>query len=146
MTTAALSKFSRAKTIHPSLVAEQPAQQVEQQQKAKLTRLNFEVTEFRKKQIKTYVSLKNISIKEFFDNFLNEVFGPENQIAQVEKNLDLIKDLTEEEMAIFEDADQFFEKNKQYAKKLGVEQSLKIAEQVKKGKDLAALLGYENVK
>lgn len=103
------------------------------------TRMNFEVSEFRKRQIKTYVSLRNMTIKDFFESLLSEKFGQEQATTS-------ILDLTEEEKAIFEDADLFFAENQQLCKKIGAEQSLKIAEQVRAGSDLATLLGYENVR
>ncbi|NBI40273.1 hypothetical protein GVX86_02040 [[Haemophilus] felis] len=101
------------------------------------TRMNFEVSEFRKRQIKTYVSLKNITIKDFFESLLREKFGQEYAAN--------IQDLTAEDKAIFEETTLFFAENQQLCKKLGAEQSLKIAEQVRNGADLATLLGYENV-
>ncbi|OOR98670.1 hypothetical protein B0186_08880 [Canicola haemoglobinophilus] len=102
------------------------------------TRMNFEVSEFRKRQIKAYVSLKNITIKDFFESLLNEKLGPEQSAN--------IQDLTEEEKAIFDDADIFFSENSELCKKVGLEESVKIAEKVRAGGDLATLLGYENVK
>lgn len=102
------------------------------------TRMSFEVSEFRKRQIKTYVSLKNMTIKDFFESLLNEKLGTEQSAN--------IQDLTEEEKKIFADADIFFSENHELCKTIGLEKSVKIAERVRAGADLATLLGYENVK
>ncbi|NBI42514.1 hypothetical protein GVX76_03260 [[Haemophilus] felis] len=104
---------------------------------AATTRMNFEVSEFRKRQIKTYVSLKKMTIKDFFESLLIEKFGQEHSAN--------IQDLTAEEKAIFEETALFFAENQQLCKSLGAEQSLKIAEQIRNGADLSTLLGYENV-
>lgn len=129
----------RKKTVQPNLSASQITTIEEQLQKK--TRLNFEVSEFRKRQIKTYVSIKNITIKDLFDSFLNEMFGPEKA-----EESHFIESLTDIEKAVFLEADYFFTENQQLCKKLGADQCLKIAEQVRNGADLATLLGYENVK
>lgn len=107
------------------------------------TRLNFEVSELRKTQIKTYVSMKNITIKELFDRFLTEMFGPE---PAANAALTDIQDLTEQEASFFAESDQFFADNPQLCDALGFEEAQRIAQQVKEGASLATLLGYENVK
>lgn len=76
----------------------------------KKVRLNFEVSELRRKQIKTYTSMNGISIKEFFDEFLTSKFGAEQDNVSVEneKNLSDIMPLTLEEQTFFDEEDKFW--------------------------------------
>ncbi|OOF43931.1 hypothetical protein BKK51_10335 [Rodentibacter trehalosifermentans] len=112
----------------------------------KKVRLNFEVSELRKKQIKTYTSLRGISIKDFFDEFLNSKFGVEQE-ATLENNetLTAMQPLTPEEEQFFNNEEKYWENHPQSKRMMSMAELKSVAQQVINGGELSKLLGMENM-
>lgn len=114
----------------------------------KKVRMNFEVSENRKKQIKTYTSLKGISIKEFFDEFLTSKFGPETSVVttQVENEQADIAELNEEEANFFAKEDAFWADHPEaLANAMSLAQMEAVIQRIQSGEvfDLAEALGMK---
>ncbi|MCX2960996.1 hypothetical protein [Rodentibacter caecimuris] len=112
----------------------------------KKVRLNFEVSELRKKQIKTYTSLKGISIKDFFDEFLNSKFGVEQE-ATLENNgtLTAMQPLTPKEEQFFNNEEKYWDNHPQSKHTMSMAELENVAHQVIKGGELSKLLDMENM-
>ncbi|OOF59720.1 hypothetical protein [Rodentibacter myodis] len=112
----------------------------------KKVRLNFEVSELRKKQIKTYTSLKGISIKDFFDEFLNSKFGVEQEtIPENKGDLIGIHSLTPEEQLFFSNEEKYWDSHPQSKQAMSIEELENVAQQVINGGELSELLGMKNM-
>ncbi len=96
-----------------------------------MSRINFDTSEEMKHKIKVYTSIHQITIKEFFEQMLNDFFAAG-------------EDLTEEEREIIARSMAFFDKpeNQHLTTPLTQDEALKIGEKVRNGESLAKLLGY----